>query len=72
MTRPSDRNPEETRPIWPLLRLFGILTEIAAYVDAAGQDVETPARLEAGVGLGAGAPSSARDVGEDQTEEEAA
>lgn len=72
MTQPSDQNAEATRRLWPLVRLFGILTDIAAQEAATRQDIETGVPVEAGARLVAGDSLTVGDLGEDSTVEEAA
>jgi hypothetical protein len=72
MNRPPDQNPEDTRPLWPLVRLFGILTDIAAQEDATGLDVEPAVPTDAGADLVPGATSRLIEAGVDQSEKEAA
>jgi hypothetical protein len=72
MTRSPNQDTRDPRSLWPLVRLFGILTDIAAQQVATRQEVETAAPLEVGADLLAGDTSVLTDSGEDRSEQEAA
>ena len=72
MTRSPDQNGDDIRPLWPLVRLFGILVDIAAHEEARRQPVEIASPLDVEAELLAGDTSVQTHSGEDRSELEAA
>jgi hypothetical protein len=72
MNRSPDQSSEDPRLLWPLVRLFGILADIAAQKDATGQGIEAATPLRPRVDLVSDDSSTPTDSVADRIHKEAA
>jgi hypothetical protein len=72
MTRPPDQDADDIRSLWPLVRMFGILADIAGQANVTGEDVEIAVPLEVAANLVAGSTPTSGVTEEGPTVEKAA